>query len=663
MVLLVMVLIFPAAHPVQASAGSGLLWNNIFGTKTVCFGIAADGAGNFYATGESKAAWGNPLNAFTGTSDVFIAKFDSSGTLIWNTFFPTDVSNTGGGIVLDSIGNIYVTGTTYGHIGWEDAFVVKLNNSGAVQWATYLGSPSGTDRAFGIAVDAAGNIFVCGESNVSWGTTIRRHYTGDIDAFVAKLDSDGTPVWNTFLGSSAGDKAYGITADRTGNTCVTGYSYGNWGSPILPFTSGSSDTFVVKLTNDGTLTWQTFLGGISQDQGQGIAADNAGNVYVAGTSLMSWGSPIRPFTPSSDPENPNDAFVAKLTSNGNLIWNTFLGGTGLDIAYGIAVDAAANSYTCGMSSATWGLPWLPYAGGSEVWNANAFVAKLSNSGTLQWNAFLRGDLMAISLGIALDPSRNVGLAGAWNASWGGSSGFVAKIAGPFPAITSFTPTSGGNGTQVVITGQNFTDVTSVNFGGIPATSFTVDSDTLITAVVGSGDTGKITVTSVFGTAVSAADFTFVRTVNFISTMPHGSSAPGTGPTGTQQEPILMSAVSVRSAQLSDTRVSPGMQVTVTADTVNKGPVNGNKKVTLYINGQVETTQSVTVNSGGSSKLTFNVSRSEPGDYSVYVDGVPAGSFKVELFRESDGILIFSSCLVGLAFILGMVMLWRRQRIG
>ena len=100
---------------------------------------------------------------------------------------------------------------------------------------------------------------------------------------------------------------------------------------------------------------------------------------------------------------------------------------------------------------------------------------------------------------------------------------------------------------------------------------------------------------------------------------------------------------------------------MTADLINKSTVNGNKKVTLYVNGQVETTQGITVNSGGSSQLTFNVSRNELGDYTVYVDGVPAGSFKVELFRESDGILIFSSALVAMAFLLGLVMLWRRQQ--
>jgi hypothetical protein len=118
---------------------------------------------------------------------------------------------------------------------------------------------------------------------------------------------------------------------------------------------------------------------------------------------------------------------------------------------------------------------------------------------------------------------------------------------------------------------------------------------------------------------------------------------------------------IQSASLSAKTVTPATPITVTADIANKSAVIGNKKVTLYVNGQVETTQGITVNSGGSTKLTFNVSRSEPGDYIVYVDGVPAGSFKVELFRESDGILIFSAVLVALAFLVGMVMLWRRQQ--
>lgn len=139
---------------------------------------------------------------------------------------------------------------------------------------------------------------------------------------------------------------------------------------------------------------------------------------------------------------------------------------------------------------------------------------------------------------------------------------------------------------------------------------------------------------------------------------HGSSAPAPV---SPAPPVSLPNILIQSASLSAKTVTSGTPVTVTADIINKSAVNGIKKVTLYVNGQVETTQGITVNRGGSTKLTLDVTRSEPGDYTVYVDGVQAGRFKVEMFRESDGILIFSAVLVGLAFILGMVMLWRRQQ--
>jgi len=140
---------------------------------------------------------------------------------------------------------------------------------------------------------------------------------------------------------------------------------------------------------------------------------------------------------------------------------------------------------------------------------------------------------------------------------------------------------------------------------------------------------------------------------------HGGSSVS-GPTS-PAPPVSLPSLVIQSASLSAKAVTPGTPIIVTADIANKSSVNGNKKVTLYVNGQVETTQGITVNSGGSTKLTFNVSRSEPGDYTVYVDGVPAGSFKVEMVTGPDSILIFSAVLVALAFIVGIVMLWRRQQ--
>jgi len=140
--------------------------------------------------------------------------------------------------------------------------------------------------------------------------------------------------------------------------------------------------------------------------------------------------------------------------------------------------------------------------------------------------------------------------------------------------------------------------------------------------------------------------------------PHGSSMAGTT---TTTQPVLLSNLVAQNARLSARAVTPDMPVTVTADITNKGTTNGTRTITLYVNGEVESTQGVTVNSGNSSQLTFSVSRSEPGDYSVYVDGVPAGSFKVELVKESDIVLMFSITLLAIAFMLGLFMLRRRQR--
>jgi hypothetical protein len=245
-----------------------------------------------------------------------------------------------------------------------------------------------------------------------------------------------------------------------------------------------------------------------------------------------------------------------------------------------------------------------------------------------------------------------------------------------PNVTAVNPASGLQGQcpkTIAITGTNFLGATAVSFGtGIIVNSFMVNSSTQITANIcidtdATVGARNVSVTTLVGTGTLRNSFTvntspLNRQIGAGAPTSHGSFAGSQGTYG-YSPPVALPTIVVQSASLSAKAVTPGAPVAVTADITNKSAVNGNKKVTLYVNGQVETTQGVTVNSGGSSQLTFNLSRSEPGDYNVYVDGVPAGSFKVELFRESDAILIISAALVALAFILGMVMLGRRQRAG
>jgi hypothetical protein len=144
----------------------------------------------------------------------------------------------------------------------------------------------------------------------------------------------------------------------------------------------------------------------------------------------------------------------------------------------------------------------------------------------------------------------------------------------------------------------------------------------------------------------------------LSTTPatHQSSMP-TAP----QAPVSLSNITIKNASLSAKKVTPGTPVTVTADVANTGTGNGTSVVKVYVNGAEEAQQGVMVNSGGTSTLTFDIIRNEPGTYSVYVGGTSAGSFKIEAFSESDIILFSSMVFVGLAFMLGVIMLWRRQR--
>jgi hypothetical protein len=351
----------------------------------------------------------------------------------------------GNSVAVDGEGNVYVTGfSSYSwglplraHAGGSnDAFVVKLDSSGAMIWNTFLGG-SGSDSGAGIAVDGSGDIYVAGSSDVTWGSPVRP-YTAGGDAFVAKLTPAGALAWNTFLGGSGTEYGSGIALDGSGNIYLTGYGTDSWGSPLRAF-SGVQDAFVAKLTSAGALSWNTFQGGVNSDYGGGIAVDGDSNVYVTGYSPDSWGTPVRAYTGSQD------AFAAKLTSGGALAWNTFLGGSGMDAGYGIAVDGSGNIYATGLSLSTWGTPVRAYTGDQD-----AFAARLNSSGLLTWNTFLGGSGADSGSAVAVYGS-NVFVGGYSYATWGSpvrpyldsSDVFAAKLSSA--GALTWNTFSGGSG--------------------------------------------------------------------------------------------------------------------------------------------------------------------------------------------------------------------------
>lgn len=346
-------------------------------------------------------------------------------TLTWNTFIGGSGGRYGSAIAMDSSGSIYVAGFCAGDS--DSVFVAKLGSNGSLIWTTFLGG-GGNDRGLGVAVDSSDNIYVVGYSSVSWGSPVRA-YSGDLDAFAAKLSNDGILIWNTFLGGSGGDEGYDIAVDGSGNVYVSGGSLVTWGSPVRAYIA-NKDAFVVKLSNDGSLIWNTFLGGSDTDFGYGIAVDGNESVYIVGTSYASWGSPMRMHS------GDLDAFAAKLGSNGSLTWHTFLGGSGIDNGKGIAVYDSGNVYVTGDSSITWGNPVRVFT--TNYYASDTFAAKLNSDGSLTWNTFLGGNECDYGEGIAVDGSGNVYVAGWSCGTWGSPvrayaggnhDAFAAKLGG------------------------------------------------------------------------------------------------------------------------------------------------------------------------------------------------------------------------------------------
>jgi len=427
-----------------------LQWNTFLGGSgsTECFDITIDYSGNSYVTGNSNCTWGSPLNPFKGKRDAFVAKINSNGVLLWNTFLGGSDDDFGRDIVIDGSGNIYITGYSYSNWGSPlnpfagniDAFVAKLNSSGVLQWQTFMGGGS-EDFAYGIANEGNENIYVTGDSLNTWGLPVNPFMEpnrGCSDAFVAKLNSSGIRQWHTFMGGVNFDWGRDIVTDNDSNIYVTGGSDINWGSPINPHIN-MNDAFVAKLNSSGVLKWNTFLGGIYSDTGVGITIDGSDNIYVTGNSWYPWGNPVNNFS------GLEEAFVAKLSPSGVLQWNTFLGDFGDDMGIDIVTFGSDNIYVTGHSNHNWDNP-----NPSEI-PENVFLVKLNSRGVQQWHTFIGGNSDDFGLGIAVDGSGNINLTGYSYYTWGNPvnsfsglcDAFVAKISDSTNISINITKPNGG----------------------------------------------------------------------------------------------------------------------------------------------------------------------------------------------------------------------------
>ena len=346
-------------------------------------GIALDGSGNAYVTGwfSGTSDFGNTTLFSSGKWDVFVAKYDASGSVLWAKKAGGTLLDQGRSIALDSNGNTYVTGWFTGTASFggktltssedDDIFVAKYDASGAVLWAKKAGGTN-SEAGRSIAVDGSGNAYVAGgfEDTASFGGTTLTS-SGQIDIFVAKYDASGNVLWAKKAGGTSFDNGVDIALDGNGNTYVTGSFRGtaSFGGTTLT-SSGIDDIFVAKYHASGNVLWAKKAGGISSDKGSGIAVDGSGNAYVTGLfwDTASFGGS------SLTSSGQTDIFVVNYNASGNVLWAKKAGGTTREGGYGIAVNSSGNAYVTGRfkDTANFGGTTLTSSGGSR----DIFIAKL-----------------------------------------------------------------------------------------------------------------------------------------------------------------------------------------------------------------------------------------------------------------------------------------------
>lgn len=408
------------------SGAGALLWMSYLGgnDNDIGRGIAVDDGGNAYVVGATSSpnfpTRGATNAEFRGIWDAYIAKISPNGQqFLYSTFIGGSGYDDAYSIAVDAEGNAYIAGQTLSFDfpapngfqrgaagGGGDTFVTKISTTRqSTLYSTYVGG-SGVDVATGIAIDPQGNAYVTGYTTSQIFpvlTPLQGVYGGEQDAFLYKLNPAGNSlVYSTFLGGTLEDLGFRVAVDSQGSA----YVYGHTKSPGFPVRSavqgthgGGFDAFVTKVTPEGSATvYSTFLGGSLDEIAFGnIVVDPGGTAYINGYT-SSTNFPTRNPIQASYGGGKYDAFVARIGPQGNmLLYSTYMGGSGQDEAYGLAVDRQGQVTVAGGTSSA-NLPQAnnAYSAGTTG-EFDIFMARLSADASVN---FITSNLATLSFAVS-----------------------------------------------------------------------------------------------------------------------------------------------------------------------------------------------------------------------------------------------------------------------
>ncbi len=389
---------------------------------SLSFGLDKQGA--MYIAGHTQSAKfpGQISGSLKGSWDVFVSKFDKTGSkLLWTTFLRGNKTDYNYEIAVTNAGKVYLVGSTesgdfptttgaYDRAlgGSWDAFIAQLATDGKLAYSSYLGG-SGDDAAFSLAVNKKGLAYVTGNSYSTdfplTANAIDRSLSGSVDAFFAKINANGTSLlYSTYLGGAAEDYGNEITIDGKSQA----YVLGRTGSADFPTNSsafdktygGNFDAYVSKFNAAGQLSYSTYLGGSDYEVGAAIAVDSKGQAYVAGRTLSADFPTANAFDKTYT--GGGDIFITKLQSSGaGLSYSSYLGGSLEDRTFDIAVTKAGEVYIVGSTeSADYPLAntWTSTTRGKR----DVCITKISADGTnIAHSGVMGGSLDDVAYGVGI----------------------------------------------------------------------------------------------------------------------------------------------------------------------------------------------------------------------------------------------------------------------
>jgi len=411
------------AFPLIQAQAQVIDWVNLPGSNKsdVAEDIVTDAAGNSYVTGKFSTTinLGGTTLVSAGREDIFIAKYNPAGTLLWARRAGGVLEDQGIEIGIDAAGSVYTVGrfeatATFGPLtiasqGNVDIFVIKYDTDGNFQWVNTLGG-SRDDRCRGLSVTPEGYCYIGGRYRISTKLNgINLTGVGEEDVFVAKLDTTGQVLWAQTFGGIRKDFGEDVVADSEGNVYITGSFFQ---FIIFPDTTyyglGDEEIFLAKYDTDGNYIWSRYLGGSLRDYGEALDTDEYDNVLVSGAfsgegyfgkdTLLSRGE--------------MDMFLIKVNPDGDVLWS-FAAGAPInnDVAWAMSYDGRGNSLLSGWFKG------LMTFGDTTLFGSNSFnifAGKVSGAGKGTWATKLGNTSSEdIGRGVSADALGNVYVAGGY----------------------------------------------------------------------------------------------------------------------------------------------------------------------------------------------------------------------------------------------------------